>query len=150
MQSTLTHGDGRIIEFVGNDDYPLQLKVKQLRLLQAETGFGPSITLTRLQSGEWFVDDIIEPIRLGLIGGGMDDREAKRLVDGYVTDGNLVRYQVVALKTLLAAMTGAPEDMPDMGETPAPTMTMGEDWFDGDHSTPSVEPLDSPLDKSTT
>lgn len=148
MQS-LTTGTGRITEFVGNDDYPLQLKIGQLRVLQQELGDGPSKVLNRLQSGEWFVDDIIVPIRLGLIGGGMSDRDAKKLVDAYIVDGALIQYQVVAIKVMFAAISGNPEDMPDMGETMAPTMT-GEDWFDGEHSSLSPEPLDTPQETLTT
>ena len=143
----ITTGTGRITEFVGNDDYPLQLKIAQLRILQSETGEGPSKILTRLQSGEWFVDDIIIPIRLGLIGGGMTDRDAKKLVENYIVDGALLQYSVVAIKVMYAAISGNPEDMPDMGEPMAPTMT---DWFDGEPSSLSPEPLDTPLDKSMT
>lgn len=140
---------GRITEFVGDNDYPLQLKIAHLRNLQADLNSGPSAILERLQNGLWFVDDIIETIRHGLRGGGMSDRDAKRLVENYITDGALLQYQPVALKVILAAMIGDEDDMPELpeaGETMAPTM-MAEDWFDGEPISSSPEPLDTPLSK---
>jgi len=140
---------GRITEFVGDNDYPLQLKIAHLRNLQADLNSGPSAILERLQNGLWFVDDIIETIRHGLRGGGMNDRDAKHLVESYITDGALLQYQPVALKVILAAMIGDEDDMPELpeaGEMTAPVETT-EDWFDGEPISSSPEPLDTPLNK---
>lgn len=140
---------GRLTEFVGDDEYELHLKIGELRLLQSSLNSGPSAILLRLQTGEWFVDDIVEPIRLGLIGGGMDHKSAKRIVTEYVTDGYLIQYQPVALKALLAALIGNEDDMPDMGEPMAPAMTeTPDDLFDGEPTSSSLEPLDTHPDKS--
>lgn len=136
---------GPLYEFVGDDEYPLLLKIKQMRILQTSLNSGPSLIAERLQTGQWFVDDIIETIRLGLIGGGMADREAKRLVEDYVAEGALLQYLPVAIKTIITALIGDAEDQPesdqDAGEPMAPTM-MAEDWFDGDHTSHSPEPQD--------
>jgi len=136
---------GRIVEFVGDDEYPLQLKIGQLRALQADLNSGPSQILTRLQTGTWMVDDIIEPIRHGLRGGGLSDRDAKNLVERYVVDGSLIQYQPVALKALLAALIGNEDDMPDLGEPEAPAKrTMTDDNLsDGQPTSSSPEPLDT-------
>ena len=121
MQEPFSIRSGRIEEFVGNDTYPLELKIKELRLLQGSLDSGPSAILNRLQYGEWRVDDIIETIRLGLIGGGMIHGEAKRLTDDYVCQGYLVQYLPVSIKCLMAALIGDQEDQPDLGEPQAPT-----------------------------
>jgi len=118
----------RIEEFVGDNDYPLELRIGELRALQAATNSGPAVIVNRLQDGSWFVDDIIEPIRLGLIGAGMEHRQAKRLVETYVVGGALLQYLPTALNVMLAALIGNQEDQPDLGEPIAPTTTTtGED-----------------------
>lgn len=136
------------MEFVGDDEYPLQLTIGKLRDLQADLNAGPPLILTRLQNGEWMVDDIIEPIRHGLRGAGMTDQAASNLVKRYVTDGALIQYQPVALKVLLAALIGNEDDLPDVGEPEAPAkMTTQDDLFDGEATSSSLEPLDTPRAK---
>lgn len=121
MSEPFSIRSGRIEEFVGTDVFPLELKIKELRLLQASLDSGPSAILTRLQYGEWKVDDIIETVRLGLIGGGMGHQEAKRLTEEYVCQGYLLQYLPHAIKVLMASLIGDTEDQPDAGEPQAPT-----------------------------
>jgi hypothetical protein len=148
IPETLHVRSGRIVEFVGDDEYPLQLMIKHLRDLQADLNSGPSAILARLQTGAWMVDDIIEPIRHGLRGGGMSDAQAKALVNRYVVDGALIQYQPVALKVILAALIGNEDDMPDLGEPEAPTkMTTDDNLSDGQPTSSSPEPLDTPQEK---
>lgn len=115
----------RITEFVGDDYYPCELRIKELRLLQSSLGSGPSAILDRLQNGLWLVDDLIETIRLGLIGGGLPDIKSKLLVDAYVTSGSLLQYVPTAIKILISSIVGNSLDQPDdaPGEPEAPTMT---------------------------
>lgn len=112
-----------IQEFIGDDVYPLCLRIKELRVLQTVLSSGPPAILTRLQSGDWMVDDILETIRLGLIGGGMDHRQAAKLIDEYVGNYPLLQYQIPAIKVLLAVLVGDAEDQPDAGEPMAPVTT---------------------------
>jgi hypothetical protein len=65
-------------------EHPFQLNVGELRALQAKCDAGPMYVLTRLLSVQWYVDDVLETIRLGLIGGGMDEALARKLVDAHV------------------------------------------------------------------
>lgn len=59
----------------GEHDFALPLG--QLRALQEHTGAGPQEVFRRLTDGSWRVDDLVEVIRLGLIGAGsMDQAEA--------------------------------------------------------------------------
>lgn len=114
----------RIEAFVGDDDYPLELRIGELRLLQAALDSGPSAVMDRLFSGLWRVDDLIEPIRLGLIGGGMSHKQAKSLTDAYVTSAYLMDYLPTAIRVISAALVGDQDDPPeDMGEPQAPTTT---------------------------
>jgi len=112
--------------FIGDAEYPLRLRIAELRILQTALDSGPSRILTRLQSGDWLVDDVIETIRLALIGGGMGHQDAAQLVRSYVCEGHLLTYSVPAMHVLIAALIGDVEDQPeedddDLGEPKAPT-----------------------------
>lgn len=96
----------QITEFVGEGDFPLRLRIGELRDLQEKIGCGPSIIVTRLLSGEWLVDDVIETIRLALIGAGMGHREAYTLTHRNVKEGYIVDYVPVATNALIAAIHG--------------------------------------------
>lgn len=98
-------------------EHPFRLGIGQLRALQAATGVGPLFLLGRVAGSQWFVDDIVETVRLGLIGGGMAEPEAKKLV-GSIFDENtpaLYRSALLATKILRDAVMGEPDD--PTGET---------------------------------
>ena len=111
---------GRVEHFVGDAYYPLQLRIGELRLLSAKLNLGPTAILDRLQSGQWFVDEIIEPVRFGLIGGGMTQQAAHDLTRDYITDGHVLEYLPTAINVILASLIGHQEDRPDLGEPQAP------------------------------
>lgn len=91
-------------------EYRFRLPIGQLRELQDKTGAGPFAIYKRLADGTWFVDDIRESIRLGLIGGGMQAEKALLLVKRYVDDRPLGVNVLTAQSILLAAVIGVPED----------------------------------------
>ena len=55
----------------------------QMRDLQKITGVGPAKLLQRLFEGEWFLDDLRETVRQGLIGGGEIASAADKLIADY-------------------------------------------------------------------
>jgi hypothetical protein len=55
----------------------------QMRDLQKVTGVGPAKLLQRLFDGEWFLDDLRETVRQGLIGGGEIASAADKLMADY-------------------------------------------------------------------
>lgn len=57
------------------------LGIGELRALEQRSDAGCFVILTRLLTSQWKIDDVLQPIRLGLIGGGMDEREAQRTID---------------------------------------------------------------------
>lgn len=57
------------------------LGIGELRALEQRSDAGCFVILTRLLTSQWKIDDVLQPIRLGLIGGGMDDREAQKVID---------------------------------------------------------------------
>lgn len=101
-------------------EHPFKLNIGQLRALQTATGVGPLFLLGRITGSQWFVDDIIETIRLGLIGGGMPETEAKKLTDRIFTENTpaLYRSMLLATRILRDAVMGEPGDpVGDEGES---------------------------------
>lgn len=90
-------------------DHTFRLGIKQLRQLQEKCGErGPKAILDALLSGTWLVDDVIQPIRLGLIGAGMNMEQAAKLVETNVEDRPLGESVMFAAAILSAAIAGAP------------------------------------------
>lgn len=96
-----------------DSEYTFRLAVAQLRELQEDkrVDAGPMWIYARLESGQWRVDDLIQTIRLGLIGGGMKPDEARTKVRRYVEGRPWSESIVPAQKILLASIVGA-EDEP--------------------------------------
>ena len=111
----------------GEHDFGLTLG--DLRALQDKTGRGPEEILSRLAARTWHVDEAIETVRLGLIGGGMAKEEAKRIVGVVVDTEPLVEFRLTAFEVLSRLLypqdaepekQPAPETRPDDG-TSAPS-----------------------------
>jgi hypothetical protein len=101
-------------------DYTFSLPIGKLLELQEKTGAGPHWVCSRLQTGAWFANDVIETIRLGLIGGGLDADKAKKLVRRYVEPPSspLMASVPLAIAILDATLKGVPDELPkDRGET---------------------------------
>ncbi|MGL4445670.1 MAG: gene transfer agent family protein [Alsobacter sp.] len=97
--------------------HTFRLGIKQLRELQEKCADrirqrerGPKEILEALFMGSWLVDDVIQTIRLGLIGGGMDPAKAYTLVENYVEGRPLSENVMTAVAIIGAAMVGPAED----------------------------------------
>jgi hypothetical protein len=86
------------------------LDLGQLRAVQAACDAGPQRILMRLMQGDWRVDDPLAVLRHGLMGGGMDEAEAQRVVANAAATGGLQRMIVTASLVLGAALTGEDDD----------------------------------------
>lgn len=105
--------------------YPFALKIEQLVELQEKCDAGPwyiqwalEASLLARQLGMAPPKDaspayVIETIRLGLIGGGMDPLEALRKVRAYAGPGHLNGCIATAFAIIGVALQGAPEDKPE-------------------------------------
>lgn len=77
--------DGSVtLTFLDGEDYVFRLAVGQLMKLQEARNCGPYEILLRLHGEGWRVEDITEVIRWGLVGGGMNEIRAKKMVREYV------------------------------------------------------------------
>lgn len=61
-------------------EHAFRLGLGELRAIQEACGCSPFEVSERLFQKRPRIEDVIEPVRLGLIGGGMDAKEAARLV----------------------------------------------------------------------
>lgn len=104
--------DGSITFEWGDGEHKFRLAIGELQELQEKCNWGPEEVFRRLEAGTWWVNDLIEPIRLGLIGGGMDVSKARSLVQRYVTAGNLMGNVDPAMLILAAALVGVPDEAP--------------------------------------
>jgi hypothetical protein len=109
--------------FVGEGRFDLCLRIGELIALQEKLGAGPYTLANRFVAGEWLVQDVVETVRLALIGGGMQQREAFDLVERNIVSGYLVQYAGIAGQALFAALAGV-EDEELPGEAEAPMMMM--------------------------
>lgn len=113
------------LEF-GDGEHTFALPIASLRELQDKTGRGPLALLRRLQSGEWFVDDVREILRVGLIGGGAKPHEALKLVQRYYDAGGHIEHAPLAVAILAAGLTaplGTEPPKADAAGTSDPEMT---------------------------
>jgi hypothetical protein len=72
----------------GDGTYLFALKLKQIEELQRLCGAGlGEIAQRMLVERRWYAGDIVETIRLGLVGGGLPAVRARELIETYV-DGH--------------------------------------------------------------
>ncbi|MFD2679031.1 tail tube GTA-gp10-like protein [Camelimonas lactis] len=103
----------------GDGPHRFRLAMGELEELQEKTGVGPFVLMQRFISGEWRVGDVRETVRLGLIGGGMEPLAALRLVRRYVDEKNWwISHTALAKVIMMAALAGAPEELPGKGDAP--------------------------------
>lgn len=104
-------------------EHEFMLPLGRLRALQGNCNAGPEEIFNRLRLGKWRVDDVIEAVRHGLIGGGMPEEEAGPLVTTVVEQGALIPVKLTAISVLGHALLGPEDDPvgePEGVETPAP------------------------------
>jgi hypothetical protein len=102
--------------------HPFRLRLGELRRLQDKTGAGPEELLNRVRLGRWKVDDLIEILRFGLIGGGMGESDAAPLVVKMMELHPLLEFKMPAELVLIYALLQPEDDelgKPEAGEAEA-------------------------------
>lgn len=102
-------------------EHDFALRIEHLRALQDRCDAGPGWVLARLGSGQWRVEDVTETIRLGLEGGGMEKKDARRLVEMHVQTA-LAMSVLTAQAVLMSTLYGSdPDDEIPSGEAEGET-----------------------------
>lgn len=102
-------------------EHSFALRIGELQALQDATGDGPGASLHRLylsmqatpMLGGWKIADVIDTVRLGLIGGGMERMDAAKLVRETVERAGITALVDTACNILLDALE---EKDPEPGE----------------------------------
>lgn len=117
-------GTRRIIWQGGEHDFCLA-PIGHLLSLEENCKAGIGLIFHRLQNGTWGINDVREPIRLGLIGGGLSPREAMDLVKAHVDahHNGLAPSVMVAMAIISAVLIGVPDD--PVGKTQAAEAATG-------------------------
>jgi hypothetical protein len=105
-------------------EHEFRLTIDLLRALQQKCDAGPQHILERLTTRRWMVDDVLEPIRLGLEGGGIGKEEARHLVRRFVEERPITEFVLTAQAIMMGALFGDEGDLPgEMGAgTEDPTL----------------------------
>jgi len=112
--------------FFGDGEKTFALPSEQILELERKTGTGIGTIYTRTMTGQFQFGEIIEVIRLGLIGGGTSPKEAQALVDAYARPTPIIEIYQLAADILEARWSGkveietvsdlAPDAQGDLGQ----------------------------------
>ena len=94
----------------GDGPHVFKLGIKQIGELQKNCNAGLGAIVSRVFSGGYYVEDIAETIRLGLIGAGTSPEDAKRLCDAYASNRPLAETFPLAFDIMEARWTGVQAD----------------------------------------
>ena len=104
-----------IVWAAGSDNF--RLGIGELRALEKACDAGCAVVLARLLSTAWKIDDVYQPIRLGLIGAGASERDATKTLERALTLTSPYALAVTAADVLRRFIMWSEEDAP--GETEA-------------------------------
>jgi len=104
----------RIIEWAGGTHtfdlgHPWIAKVLSFRGFPGSGGSSPAACLARFENQNYTADDIEAVIRLGLIGGGMDEAAAQAVIINHVYGKPLGPLAIIAFEVLGALFVGKPD-----------------------------------------
>jgi len=92
--------------FFGDGEYPFTLSDGMLAELEQITGKGASAVYIQLANLTYTVMTLREIIRLGLIGGGMSPKDAKRMVETYAVNTPLGELFPLAFEIMATRWDG--------------------------------------------
>ncbi|SKA31012.1 gene transfer agent family protein [Consotaella salsifontis] len=104
------HKHGTVVLAWGDGEYPFRLGLAEMGELEDKRDAGVWSLLQRLRDGECRTQDVVETIRLGLIGGGVTPVEALKKVRVYCEERPIEESRIVAFSILGASMTRLPGD----------------------------------------
>jgi len=78
-----------------------------VRGLPGQFGDTPAACLKRFDESVYSLQDVERVIRLGLVGGGMSDADARKLVKDHVSGAPVAPSALVAFEVLAALFVGA-------------------------------------------
>ncbi|MGG7534682.1 gene transfer agent family protein [Rhizobium sp. 12,4] len=93
-------------------EHSFRLGIGELRAIEQRSDAGCAVVLMRLLSSQFKIDDVIQPIRLGLIGGGMRDTDAQKVLDSALEIASPYALAVPAADILRRFIMWETDDQP--------------------------------------
>lgn len=95
------------VAYFGDGEKTFALTIPMIAELERKAGVGIGALYQRVAlTLQFHVSDVIEIIRLGLIGGGMSPAEAQILIDAYTPEQPLIPLAMLAVDILNARWNG--------------------------------------------
>jgi hypothetical protein len=99
-------------------EHDFRLGIGELRAIEQRSDAGSSVVMMRLLTGQFKIDDVFSTLRIGLVGGGMSETEAKKTVEAALDVASPYKLSVTAADVLRRfVMWDDGDDQP--GEAPA-------------------------------
>lgn len=99
--------------FFGDGEKTFALPPDQIYELEKTTGTGIGLLCQRVPEGIFRLVELVEIIRLALIGGGMSTKDAAHLADTYAAKRPLKESYPIAVALLRLVYLGEAEPAPD-------------------------------------
>lgn len=94
------------VAYFGDGEHSFALTMPMVRELEQKAGVGIGALYQRLMSAQFFMGDLVEIVRLGLIGAGMSPAKAQHLVETYAVDRPVMEITPLALDIIEARWSG--------------------------------------------
>lgn len=118
---------GEITLVWADGEYCFRLGWRELIAVQEACDAGPAYILDRLAGRDWRMEHVEKVLFHGLMGGGTEIGEVRRLIKTFVHECGLLENVLIAQAVLWAALEGAPDEVlddmpgkPDAGTTTPP------------------------------
>lgn len=94
------------VAFFGDGEHTFALTMPMIIELERKAGVGIGALYQRLMSAQFFLADLSEVIRLGLIGAGTSPADAQHMIDTYATARPVMEIAPLALDIIEARWSG--------------------------------------------
>ena len=84
----------------GDDEYEFFLNIRMIAEVQTKCGVGIGQIYSRVFLGDYYADDLIETVRHGLLGAGMEPIRTNQLIKNYGDSMPLEHWRTTALAIL--------------------------------------------------
>ncbi|WP_331814635.1 gene transfer agent family protein [Aurantimonas sp. A2-1-M11] len=106
----MAHKHGTVVLEWADGEYPFRLSLAEMGELEDKRDKGVWTLLKSLRDASCHTKDVVEVVRLGLIGGGMSPVEAMRKVRFYCEERPIEESRIIAFGILGASMSRLPGD----------------------------------------
>lgn len=140
--------DGRVTIFWADAEYEFQYKIAQFRELQEKINgrrvrigaplIGPFTLLNLLRAKDAWPDDVRDVIFIGLVGGGMNAKEANSKLNLYFDTRPVIEHTLTAFTVLFAGLVKPINEVEE--DDPDSKKKTTEKTTDQSISEPSTEP----------